>query len=238
MTKNSHCPIPDCESCDTRENSVFVTLVAPELQNVTESKGCRSYAKGEMIFYVDQSPSGLFCVHRGNIKLYKVGKDGREQIIRLARPGDIIGYRAMISGERYSSFAVPLDDAQLCHIPKSLFFSLLSSNYNLSASVMTLLSAELKAAEEKVVEMAQKPVRERLAETLLLLKEAYGVEKDGHTLSMKLTRIEIANIVGTATESVSRLLSKLKEDGIIDMQGRRLKIMDHDRLVEEANIDD
>jgi CRP/FNR family transcriptional regulator len=167
-----------------------------------------------------------------------VGKDGREQIIRLAREGDIIGYRSLLSGGKYAAFAVPLDNAQVCHIPKSTFFSLLSSNFQLSARVMELLSTELKAAEERIVEMAQKPVRERLAETLLLLRETYGVEADNTTLTIKLTRIELANIVGTATESVSRLLSKFKDEKIIDMDGRRIKIIDPIGLADAANLDD
>jgi CRP/FNR family transcriptional regulator len=101
-----------------------------------------------------------------------------------------------------------------------------------------LLSNDLKVAEQRIVELAQKPVRERLAETLLLLAETYGLEKDGITLSITLTRNEIANITGTATESVSRLLSKLRQEGIIDMVGRKLKILDRKRLIASAHIDD
>ena len=234
----SQCDIPDCDKCVARGNSVFSELVNPELQKVSTSKSCRQYAKGEMIFYADDRPSGLFCIHKGIVKLYKVGKDGREQIIRLVHEGDIIGYRSLLSRDRYSKFAVPIADAQICYIPKDTFFSLLSANYRLSARVMDLLSTELKAAEERIVEMAQRPVRERLAETLLLLRRTYGVGADGTTLNIKLTRAEIANIVGTATESVSRLLSKFKDENLIDMNGRKLRITDPDGLAEAANLDD
>jgi CRP/FNR family transcriptional regulator len=236
--KNGKCDIPDCDTCTVREGSIFSDLVPPDLKAMSEVKGCRYYGKGEMIFYADTAPLGLFCIHRGIVKIYKVGKDGKEQIIRLARAGDVMGYRSLLSGDRYSAFALPLDDAQICHIPKSTFFSLLSSNFQLSARVMELLSTELKAAEDRIVEMAQKPVRERLAETLLLLRETYGVEADNATLSIKLTRIELANIVGTATESVSRLLSKFKEEKLIDIDGRRIRIIDPRRLTDAANIDD
>lgn len=104
--------------------------------------------------------------------------------------------------------------------------------------MMGLLSTELKAAEERIMEMAQKPVRERLAETLLLLRQTHGVEADKTTLGIKLTRIELANIVGTATESVSRLLSKFKEEKLIDMNGRKLRIVDPAGLAKAANLDD
>lgn len=236
--KRAQCNIPDCDKCDTRGGSVFAELVNVDLDTISANKGCRYYSKGDMVFYADEFPSGLFCIHRGIIKIYKVGKDGKEQIIRLARQGDIIGYRSLLSGDRYTAYAVPLEDAQVCHIPKSTFFSLLASNYPLSSRVMELLSTELKAAEQRIVEMAQKPVRERLAETLLLLRETYGVESDRKTLTIKLTRVELANIVGTATESVSRLLSKFKEEKIIDMDGRKIQIIDPEGLADAANLDD
>ncbi len=232
------CNVPDCTLCSVREDSVFTELPVTELETVSKAKGGRVYTKGETIFHAEQFPIGLFCINSGKVKIFKVGKDGREQIVRLAKPGDIIGYRSLISGDRYTAFAEPLEEAQICHIPRDTFFSLLSTNLNLSTRVLTLLSTELKAAEEKIVDMAHKPVRERLAETLLLLQETYGMEKDNVTLGVKLTRVDLANIVGTATESVSRLLSKFKEEGIIDMQGRKIKIVDRDALIVAANVED
>jgi CRP/FNR family transcriptional regulator len=237
MTR-SQCGTHDCITCTARASSVFSDLLTADLQVVSSNKSCRHYAKGEMIFYAGDQPSGLFCIHRGIVKLYKVGRDGREQILRLAHEGDIIGYQSLLSGNRYSKYAVPIADALICHIPKSTFFSLLSTNSQLSSRLMELLSTELRAAEERIVEMAQKPVRERLAETLLLLRETYGVENDHATLNITLTRMELANIVGTTTESVSRLLSKFREERIIEMNGRKLRIIDSAGLAERANLDD
>ncbi|MEP7220933.1 MAG: Crp/Fnr family transcriptional regulator [Bacteroidota bacterium] len=234
----SQCAMPDCDKCVAHDVSVFSELVPADLHVISSSKSCRQYSKGEMIFYADDLPSGLFCIHKGIVKLYKVGKNGKEQIIRLANEGDIIGYRSLLCGDRYTTFAVPIGDAQICHIPKSTFFSLVSTSHQLASRVMELLSTELRAAEEKIVEMAQKPVRERLAETLLLLRETYGLEADNVTLTINLTRIELANIVGTATESVSRLLSKFKDEKLIDMNGRKLKIIDPVGLADVADLDD
>lgn len=232
------CDVSDCDKCNVYPISLFSDLVEGDLHVVSSTKSCRRYSKGEMIFYADDKPSGLFCIHKGIVKLYKVGKDGKEQIIRLAHEGEVIGYRSLLSDEPYSKFAVPITEAQICHVPKSAFFSLLANSYQLSSRMMELLSTELKAAEERIVEMAQKPVRERLAEALLLLRHTYGVEADETTLKIKLTRVELANIVGTATESVSRLLSKFKEEKIVDMNGRKLKIIDPAGLTEAANLQD
>lgn len=228
----------DCESCESRGQSVFCDLSPENLVHMTASKGCRTFSRGEMIFYAGDTPSELFCVQKGMVKIYRVGSDGREQIVRLAHPGDIVGYRSLISGDKYAAFAAALDDVEICHIPKSVFMDLLAEPNNVSGHVLSLLAGELKSAEERMVDMAQKPVRERLAEALLLLKSNYGVEADGTTLNARLTRIELASIIGTAPESVSRMLSVMKEEGIVAMQGRKLRILDHSAMVVAANVDD
>jgi CRP/FNR family transcriptional regulator, polysaccharide utilization system transcription regulator len=236
--KKQLCEIPDCNECDVHVQSIFSDLNREELTEISSNKRGRVYQKGEMVFYAGDRPSGLFCIQQGRVKIYKVGRDGKEQIVRLAQAGDVLGYRSLISGEKYAAFAVPLEEAHICHISKTTINTMLESNYHLASRVLSLLSSDLRAAEEKIVEMAQKPVRERLAETLLVLKETYGLEEDNVTLNMKLTRIELANMVGTATESVSRMLSKMKDEGVIEMRGRKIMIVDHERLVKAANVED
>lgn len=229
---------PSCEHCSARDASVFLDLPANELSVLSNAKSCRTYRKGQTVFFADDYPGGLFCLHNGKVKIYKLGSDGKEQIVRLARTGDIVGYRSLISGGPYSAYAVPLEDSQICFIPRALFFSMLSTNANLSMRVLELLSTELRAAEDRLVEMAQKPVRERLAEALILLKETYGLEDDGATLNVKVTREELGNIVGTATESVIRILSEMKQHNVVDFVGRRIKIVNQKALLEIANVDD
>jgi CRP/FNR family transcriptional regulator len=217
---------------------VFSEISGPRLTVLSDNKACKVYRKGEMIFYVEDRPAGLYCIRHGNIKLYKVGNDGREQIIRLVGPGDVLGYRSLISGTPYASFAMALDEAHVCFIPRAEFMNLLSSESNFSMRMMGLLSSELRTAEERMVDLAQKPVRERLAETLVLLHEKYGTDDDGESLGIRLTREEIANIVGTATESVIRLLSEFNKEGLIEIRGRKLVISDREGLLAIANVDD
>lgn len=228
----------DCEHCDSRDSSVFSSLQGPQLTVLSDNKACRVYHKGDMIFYVDDRPAGLYCIRHGNIKLYKVGSDGREQIIRLVGPGDVLGYRSLISGTAYASFAMAMDDAHVCFIPRAEFMNLLSADATFSMRMMSLLSSELRNAEERMVGLAQKPVRERLAETLVLLQEKYGTDEDGESLGIRLTREEIANIVGTATESVIRLLSEFNKEGLIEIRGRKLIISDRRGLLALANVED
>lgn len=230
--------IPKCDHCASRLCSVFNELSGEEMEKINHSKGGNLYRRGQNIFYEGTRPSGLYCINSGKVKIYKIDHTGKEQIVRLAKAGDILGYRSLISGELYSSFAAPLEDSLICFIPKNVFFNLLHSNSNLSMKIMRMLSQDLKSAENRIANMAQKPVRERLAETLLILREFYGLEDDEATLGVALTREDLANVVGTATETVIRLLSEFKHDRIIDLKGRKIKILDPILLVKTANIYD
>jgi CRP/FNR family transcriptional regulator len=126
----------------------------------------------------------------------------------------------------------------VCLIPKEIFFKVIESESSLSMQIMKLLSHDLGKAEHKMTDLAQKPVRERMAEALLFLKETYGTESDGKTLSITLSREEIANVVGTATETAIRLLSEFKADAIIELQAKKIKIINSEKLIKTANIHD
>lgn len=230
--------IPACGDCAARHCSIFNDLNARELEKITQNKGGNLYQKGQNIFFEGTYPSGLFCIHSGKVKVYKIDSTGKEQIVRLAKTGDIVGYRSLISGESYSSFASPWEDSLICFIPKEVFFQLLHTNSNLAIKVMKQLSYDLKTAEQHVANMAQKPVRERMAEALLILKEYYGVENDGKTLSISMTREDLANLVGTATESVIRFLSEFKRQQLIELSGRNIKILNKAALARIADIYD
>jgi CRP/FNR family transcriptional regulator len=208
------------------------------MESINDEKVCTPYKKGQIIFHEGSRPLGIYCVNRGKIKLVKLGEDGKEQILRLIKPGDLMGYRALLSGDRYSASAVVMEDSGICFIPKELFMGVLQKDGVLSMEIMKLLSDDLRKAETSITHLAQKPVRERLAEALLFIKETYGFEEDGKTIALKITREELANIVGTATETTIRLLSDLKNEGILQLEGKKIAIMNLAKLVKVANIDD
>src|SRR5690606_5487656 len=130
------------------------------------NKSCNIYPKGQTVFWEGNKPQGMYCVNKGAVKISHTGNDGKEQIIRMVREGDILGYRSLITGEDYTSTAVALEDTTVCLIPKENFFKLLEENSDLSLGVMKLLSKELDTAENTISSLAQKQVRERIAETL------------------------------------------------------------------------
>ncbi len=167
-----------------------------------------------------------------------MGSDGKDQIVRLAKPGDVIGYRALMADTNYSASAVALDEAVVCFIPKSQFLELISHNMEFSAGLMKLLSQALGEAEERMVQMAYKPVRERLAEALLLLQKTYNKEEGQDNFTISISREDLASIVGTAKETTIRLLSEFKDENIISAKGSNITILDSDKLYKICHLYD
>lgn len=229
--------MPHCETCGSRDKSVFCGIASGEIKDIDASKGCNFYDKGQVIFHEGNRISGIYCINKGKIKIFQIGSEGKEQIIRFAKEGDIIGYRALLSEEPLSASAATLEESTLCFIPKSQIFKILQDNPNFNFKMLKLLSHELGEAARIITDLAQKPVRERLAESLLLLKDTFDLDEEKN-IQIKLSREELANIIGTATESVIRLLSEFKKDKLIDVDGRNIKLLNIPGLTRTANIFD
>lgn len=238
LSKPPHSTSASCKNCNQRFTSIFCKAKGEYLDAINNQKVCNIFKKGQTLFNEGSYPYGVYCINNGKVKLAHLGDDGKDQIIRLLKNGDVIGYRALLSGERYSATAVALEDTQVCFIPKELFVNVLRKDSGLALEMMKLLSDELHKTEVKLTHLAQKPVRERLAEVLLFIKETYGFEEDGTTLDIRLSREEIANLVGTATESTIRLLSEFKRENMVDLDGKKIKIIDTHRLLTTANLQD
>ena len=181
---------------------------------------------------------GLFCINSGKVKVYKISSDGKEQILKLGKPGDFLGYRALISEEFYNSSATVIEEGAMCYIPKSDFLEILQKNPAFFRKMAKRVAHELGVMEQKLVTIAQKSVRERLAATLIMLKETYGMEdgEESNLIDIALSREDLANIIGTATETVIRLLSDFKTQKLISLQGKKIKVLNPKGLVREADF--
>lgn len=226
--------IPVCETCVNDFDTIFKHLTPAEHQKVNQEKVCNFYKRGNVIYHEGSRTNGFYCINSGVLKIFKTGIDGREQIIAFAKKGDLIGFRSILSGELACSSAKVIEDALLCFIPGETLISLVKTNGNFSLAMMQLTCKELGVANAYITDIAQKTVRERLAEVLLKLKDTFQLDQD-NVLQVSLTREELANIVGTATESVIRLLSEFKQDRLIDINGRKIKILDVKRLEKISN---
>ncbi len=223
------------DGCLVRSNSIFKHLTADELDKVTLDKSTEQYKRGSIIYREGSRINGCYCIQEGIIKVFKTGIDGKEQIIRFARAGDIIGFRSVLSNELACTTAEVLNDSNLCYIPADTLVYLVKHNGNFSMELMQLTCKELGEANAYITDIAQKTVRERLAEILIHLKNDFGLD-DSNILQISLTREELANIVGTATESVIRLLSEFKQDQLIELNGRKIKILDEAGLIRIGNL--
>ena len=225
-----------CPYCGKYLGEIFSAATPEHVEEISNAKTCKIYRKGQDIFQEGGHPYGIYFVNSGKVKLSHSGDEGREQIVRLVKPGDLIGYKALISNAPYTATATVLEDSAVCFIPREVFLGLLQKDPTLALRMMQILSSELRRAEQKITHLAQKPVRERLAETLLTLKETYGLEDDEQTINVMLSREEIANLVGTATESAIRLLSEFRKEKVIDLAGKKIRILRLQQLIKMANL--
>ncbi|RLD95556.1 MAG: Crp/Fnr family transcriptional regulator [Bacteroidetes bacterium] len=224
-----------CDSCTIRTHPLFRHLEEQELQEIMLNKITETYKRGSIVYQEGNRMKGFCCVQSGIIKIYQTGFDGKEQIIRFAKPGDIIGYRSVVSNEPACTTTEVIEEAILCHIPAEILLNLVKTNSNFAVELMKLTCKELGEANSYITDIAQKTVKERLAEILIHLDDEFGEDLQG-VLKISLTREELSNIVGTATESIIRLLSEFKSLGYIEINGRKIKILDKPGLKYIANI--
>ena len=218
-----------CEQCIVRQFSSLKALNKDELIRMAECKTSYTIKKGEPIFEEGEVTNGIYCIKDGVCKLSKLSNNGKDQIVKLVKPGELLGQRSMISDEPANLSAVALEDMEVCFIPRSEVMQFFTQNNQFSMNVMRTICDDLKGADDHMVNMAQKTVRQRLAETLIYLEDTFGKNEDG-TLHIQLSREELAGMIGTATESCIRLLSELNKSEYIELIGKKIKLLDKNKL--------
>jgi len=233
--KQHEVPVPFCDKCAMDTGAIFKHLTRDETDTINFEKEFRQFRRGEILYNEGGRISGFYCIHGGIVKVFKTGFDGKEQIIRFAKPGDIIAYRSVLSNEPACTSAKVIEDCQACFIPSEILIRLVKTNSNFAHELLKLACHELGEANAFITDIAQKTVRERLAEIILLLVNDFGLDEQNY-LQISLTREELANIVGTATESVIRLLSEFKSDKLVELNGRKIRILNKKGLVKISNV--
>lgn len=210
-----------CEQCIVREFSALKTLNKDELIKLADCKTSYVVKKGEVIFEEGDHLDGIFCVKDGVCKLSKLSSNGKDQIVKLVTKGELLGQRSLISEEPTNLSAIALEDMTVCFVPKNQVMDFFNENNKFSLSMMKNVCHDLKEADNILVNLAQKSVKERLAATLLYLHDTFGINDD-ESLKLHLSREEIASIIGTATESCIRLLSEFNKNGWIELSGKKI----------------
>ena len=221
---------------DFKSQSVFTDLPLDDLELLMANKTEQVYKKGEIIFREGGYPSGIFYIIDGKVKKYKLDKDGREQIIYVANTGELLGYHAILSEDRYPDSAAALEESKIAFIPKEDFLETIHRSEVLSRRLLKTLSHEFAVLANSLTMFAQKSVRERLALQLIVIREKYKVNfQPGMPVEINMSRDDLASLVGTARENVVRVLSEFKEDGILETKGRKIIVHDVNKLISITN---
>lgn len=204
------------------------------LMKLSETKDTRDYKKKESIYLEDTYPKGIYFISKGKVKTYRTNADGKELITGLYNEGDFFGYLSLLEEGKHIDSAMTLEDAEICLIPKDDFNTLLYKNSDVSRKFIGLLSNNLREREEQLLKLAYNSVRKRVAEALTSLYNRYKKEDDAK-FSMTISREDLANLAGTAQETAIRTLSDFKEEGLIDIKGGTITVLNYDKISKMKN---
>jgi CRP/FNR family transcriptional regulator, polysaccharide utilization system transcription regulator len=225
-----------CEHCQAAFGQFFSHLDPEDVEFLNDNKQVLTVKRNEIIFREGQRAQGVYCIREGTVKVFREGHDGRELITRFVFPGEFVGLKAIISGTPYVASAITLDEASLCFIQKNDFYQIMVKYPDFTRVLAVSLTKMLEEAEERMISLAQKPVKERLAEVLLFLYKSFHPHAvNGAKNYINLTRYDLASVIGTAPETVIRLLSEFKEHHYIAIRGRKIYLLNPWELQRLAN---
>ena len=218
-----------CRDCKTRYHGKLHGINDETIDSIDATKTCNIYKKGQRLIQEGTRPLGVYCIKSGKVKVFKLGQQGKEHITTILKEGDLVGYRAMLSDSLYHVSVEALEEVVACHIPREEFLKSFQNDKVLNNTLITELSTEVISLTNVITDIAQKPVRERTAATLVLLNTVYSSkngDNNGDLSEINLTRESLANMVGTATETLIRIIHDFKEEELITTNGRKINIQD------------
>lgn len=220
-----------CENCIVRQFNSLRAMSKEELKTVSDTKTSKTIKKGQPLFEEGDKLNGVYCVRSGVSKLSKLSANGKDQIVKLATKGEVLGQRSVIAEESTNLSAIAVSDMEVCFVPKESITHTLQRNPNFTLEVLRHMAHDLKEADDVIVNISQKTVKQRIAEAFLYLRNNFGEDKDGF-LTLTLSREDISNVVGTATESAIRIISEFKKKGLIHTSGKKIGIKNERKLIE------
>ena len=217
-------------------SEIWKTLTKEQLEYLKSNLLIQNYKKNEKIYCEGDEPTHVYCVISGKVKIYKTGVGGRNQIVRMVKPVEMLAYRAMFAEEDFVTAACAFEPTVIYAIPKEVIYKLISENKDLAWHFIKALSVDLGIADKRSVSLTQKHIRGRLAESLLFLKDSYGVEAAGATISIYLSREDLASLSNMTTSNAIRTLSNFVNENLIAMDGRKIKLIDEPTLRKISKI--
>ena len=206
-------------------NPIWEALTEEELQQAASEVEICQYDKNVIIHQEGTVPTHLMMLMSGKVKIHKEGVSQRQQIIRLLKPGDLFGYRCLIGGGVHGSCASTMESSVIYQLNKECFFHLLHQNSRFCFLVMQSMANDLGVQEVQTVNLTQKHIRGRLAESLLSLQQQYGMDEDDVTIAIYMSREDLANMSNMTTSNAIRTLSQFAQEGLISIDGRKIKLL-------------
>lgn len=227
---------PYVEQCLEGSFSMLRCLPDNEKEQLDQNHNYRVVKKGEAVFRPGERPNGLLCLAQGKVKIFKEGIGGRDQIIRMVKPQGILGYSAFIRGTSYSCSAMAIEESVICIFDSETFLKVLRRNSDLSIMMMKMMAVDLSFSFERTVSLTQKHIRGRLAESLIVLRDTYGLENDGKTIKAYVSREDLAALSNMTTSNAIRTLSMFATESVIAIDGKKISIVDSVRLEKISSL--
>lgn len=227
---------PACESCQSRDFSVFSKLPQNELISLTACKKYNRYNKGHFLFRPADEATGVFCISQGTIMIYSITHNGNLQIIQLAGAGDLVAYEAVLAATNHKHFAKAIDDSLICFIPKNHFMQMLEENHPLEMVLMQKMSLEVINSDKRITSMTTKAIRERVAESLLYLNQFFQCKSthEGNR-AISLSSEDIASYTGATPETVGRILRDFEKAKLIKWEKHVIRILNFNEISKIAS---
>ena len=215
---------------------LWAALTAEERQTVQKESTIVRYGKNEQIYREEDIPEAVMLLVSGKVRIYKEGIGQRPQIIRMLKPNELFAYRAVIAGDGFNTSASAFEVSVVYRLPKDTFLRIIRNNSEFCFRMMVIMAKNLAFSELQTVNLTQKHIRGRLAESLLTLKNKYGVDDDGVTISMYMSREDLANLSNMTTSNAIRTLSQFASEGIVGIDGRKIKLLNEPALTRISRL--
>jgi len=213
-------------NCLKRKDSLLSDLSIDELKILDNNRKTINYKSGETICNTGTKPLGLMCLTKGKVKIVRSSMNASEHIIGLKKAVEFIGFRALISGNSCMSSYIALENSSICVISKNDFFNVIERNKTLAFKIMKSLAEELVQSNNRLVNLTQKHMRARLAEAILLIHDVYGINPENGALNASLKRSDLAGLANMTTANAIRVLSKFKDEQLVDIDHRKITLTD------------
>ena len=220
---------PDLKEID--EMSPFLEVLTPkQCEYLKKNYELKRYKKNDVVYSEGETPMDLLCLVQGKVKIYRGGVGGRLQIMRILTATEYFGYRALLAEEPYVTGAIAIEPTVIYRVPGEVFVELMKENNDLAFYFIKALAVDLGISDARSTTLTQKHIRGRLAESLIFLKTTYGYEEDGATISVYLSREDLASLSNMTTSNAIRTLTAFANERIITVDGRKIKIIDEEKL--------